>query len=110
MVQWWWVRDYPCDLLFVLRPRHMLVSHWENFFIRKHNSFPFVPNLSNRSAAEFLRIVKSHMAVGGGAPTNEVCGVKTEHYTMPVPRSPLWFEPRGDDLLPERRTSTVVEE
>ena len=93
MAQWSYVRDYPRDLLMVLRPRHVLVSHWDNFFRRDDRSYPFVPNLSNRSAAQFLRIAERH-ARGGAAPANEVCGVKTAHYTMPVPRSSLLFEPR----------------
>jgi hypothetical protein len=93
MAQWSYVRDYPRDLLMVLRPRHVLVSHWDDFFRKEDEHFPFVLNLSNRSAAKFLGIVKEHVA-GGGAPVNTVCGVKTAHYTMPVPRSSLLFEPR----------------
>ena len=93
LAQWKWVREYPQHILHTVRPRHVLVSHWDNFFQRNDRSFPFVVNLSNRSAAQFLRIVKSHVP-GGGAPTNVVCGVTTAHYTMPVPRSTLLFAPR----------------
>lgn len=93
LAQWRWVRDYPRDLLLALRPRHVLVSHWDNFFSTDEEHFPFVANLSNRSAAQFLGIVKEH-AGGGGAPENVVCGVKTDWYTMPVPRAVLLFAPR----------------
>jgi hypothetical protein len=48
---------------------------------------------SNRSARQFLTIVKD-LVPGGGAPANDVCGVKTARYTMAVPGSSLLFEPR----------------
>jgi L-ascorbate metabolism protein UlaG (beta-lactamase superfamily) len=92
LAQWKWVRDYPRDLLLVLHPSHVLISHWDNFFSTDDDHFPFVANLSNRSAAQFLGIVKKH-AGGVGAPENKVCGVKTDWYTMPVPRSVLLFQP-----------------
>lgn len=93
MPQWNFVRDYPRDLLRVLQPCHVLASHWENFFRRDDERYRYVPNLSNGSAAAFLTIAATE-ARGGGAPVNDVCGVKTDRYTMAVPRSVLWFAPR----------------
>ncbi|HEY0371339.1 MAG TPA: MBL fold metallo-hydrolase [Thermoanaerobaculia bacterium] len=91
--QWNYVRDYPRDLLRVLHPKHVLVSHWDNFFRRDDEQYRYVPNLSNRSAAGFLRVVQAEVS-GGWAPVNEVCGVKTERFTMAVPRSVLLFKGR----------------
>jgi L-ascorbate metabolism protein UlaG (beta-lactamase superfamily) len=96
LAQWNFVRDYPRDLLRVLQPRHVLVSHWDNFFSPEEEHFPFIMNIFNRSARQFLTVVKD-LVPGGGAPTNDVCGVKTAHYTMAVPGSSLLFEPRVNE-------------
>jgi L-ascorbate metabolism protein UlaG (beta-lactamase superfamily) len=93
MAQWNWVRDYPRDLLAVLRPRHVLVSHWDNFFRRDAQRWTFVPWLTDASAARFLKIVTRH-AGNDGPPVNAVCGARTEQWTMPVPGSSLLFHVR----------------
>lgn len=93
MAQWNWVRDYPRDLLAVLRPRHVVVSHWDNFFVEAQQTTRFVPNLSDASAARFLRIVNDQVSSNAG-PVNEVCGVKTTHWTMPAPGSTMLFSTR----------------
>ena len=93
MAQWAYVRDYPRHLLTSFHARHVLVSHWDNFFSKDEEHYPFVANLSDRSAAQFLTIVEG-LTAGTGQPVNDVCGVKTRHYTMPIPRSSLLFDPR----------------
>lgn len=93
IAQWNWVRDYPRDLLAVLRPAHVVVSHWENFFVETRQAARFVPNLSNASAARFLEIVDRQVS-GTNGPGNNVCGVKTAHWTMPAPGSSMLFNPR----------------
>lgn len=93
IAQWNWVRDYPRDLLAVLRPAHVVVSHWENFFVETRQAARFVPNLSNAGAARFLEIVDRQVS-GTNGPGNNVCGVTTAHWTMPAPGSSMLFEPR----------------
>ncbi len=105
LAQWKWVRDYPHHLLTSFSARHALISHWDNFFSKSDRHFPFVANLSDKSAAEFLAIVEKSTS-GGGAPTNEVCGVKHDHYTMAIPRSSLLFEPRPNEKTLSRGAST----
>lgn len=96
VAQWAYVRDYPRDLLLTLQPRHVLASHWDYFFRATSENSRFVPRLH---ADGFLRIVRDHVAEANAnvnaAPVNEVCGVKTPHYTMAVPGSSLLFEPRA---------------
>lgn len=93
LAQWTWVRDYPAALLTALKPRHVVISHWDNFFIEASQTTRFIPTLSDASAANFLRVVDKSVS-GSAGPTNDVCGVKTAHWTMPAPMSSLLFDPR----------------
>jgi len=93
VAQWNWVENYPEDLLTNVKPRHVLVSHFDNFF--RKDEAGFVPNLSNRGVEGFLtKINKSDAVRGSGDPTNKVCGITTSRWTMPVPGSSLLFDPR----------------
>lgn len=95
MAQWNWVRDYPRDLLAVLRPRHVVVSHWDNFFAEAQHRTRFVPNLSDASAARFLTIVDERVPDdGGGGPVNPVCGASNVDWSMPAPGTTLLFKPK----------------
>lgn len=91
MAQWRFVRDYPHDLLQTLRPRHVLASHWDNFFSKGGENSKFVFRLG---APGFLRVVEQYVEKADAGPVNPVCGVKTARYTMPVPGSSLLFNPR----------------
>lgn len=108
MAQWNFVRDYPRDLLAVLRPRHVLASHWDDFF-RRDGRYPFVANLSNASAERFLAIVEQHTS-GTVKPANDVCGLKNDHSTMAIPRSSLLFEPRPNEKTLSRGAQPAVVE
>ncbi len=92
IAQWNWVRDYPHALLTALRPRHVLISHWDNFFRRDADRWSFVPWLTDASAARFLEIVNQN-AGSDAPPVNAVCGARTAQWTMPVPGSSLLFDP-----------------
>ncbi len=94
MAQWKWVRGYPDELLAALRPRHVVVSHWDNFFRKDENGSRFVPNLSNASAARFLAVVNEKVSDDDAGPTNEVCGVPSRRWTMPVVGASMQFDPR----------------
>lgn len=91
MAQWNWVRDYPRDLLLTLRPRHVMISHWDNFFSKDEGTAKFVPTLTSSSAGRFLKIVED-VVEGKGRPGN-VCGIGTDDWTMPVVGSTLLFAP-----------------
>jgi hypothetical protein len=93
MAQWNRVRDYPRDLLLTLQPRHVLASHWDNFFRKDDENSKFVFRLG---APAFLRVVEQNVPEGTFGPVNEkpVCGVTTSRYTMAVPGSSLLFNPR----------------
>ena len=92
MAQWNWVRGYPRQLLGALKPRHVIVSHWDNFFIKRETGSKFVPNLSNRSSARFLTAINEQVT-GDAGPTNTVCGVKSRRWTMPVVGVAMQFDP-----------------
>lgn len=94
MAQWNWAGDYPRDLLQTLRPRHVLISHWDDFMRKDTKTAKFIPTMKQRHVAEFLRIVKDNVWYGTAGPTNEVCGVSRPEWTMPVIGSRLLFEPR----------------
>lgn len=91
IAQWNWVRDYPRDLLAVIQPRHVLVSHWDNFFSRAEKQFTFVPFLWNGSAERFRKIVEEKVTDDDAGPSNDVCGEKRQRVTMAVPGSSMLF-------------------
>jgi L-ascorbate metabolism protein UlaG (beta-lactamase superfamily) len=90
MAQWKWADGYPQHLLEKLQPKHVLISHWDNFFRKAGESSKFVPRLDARGFLQLLHTIPE----GASAPVNDVCGVKTARYTMPVPGSSLLFNPR----------------
>jgi hypothetical protein len=93
LAQWKWVRDYPGGLLAALQPRHVVISHWDDFFIEARPTTRFIRTLSDASAAEFLGVVNEYVSDSAG-PVGDVCGVKTPHWTMPAPASSMLFKPR----------------
>ncbi|HYI11489.1 MAG TPA: MBL fold metallo-hydrolase [Thermoanaerobaculia bacterium] len=92
MAQWSWAREYPVALLGALQPKHVVVSHWDDFFSKAEGTSRFVPLMSNRSAERFLAAVNDGVD-GNAGPTNEVCGVRTERWTMPTVGSAMLFTP-----------------
>lgn len=104
IAQWNWVRDYPRDLLAVLRPRHVMVSHWDNFFSTGTTSARFVPNLSNASAERFIDVVRNAVKTKAG-PVNAICGAHDTGWTMPVVGSTLVFSARTPPAPPPTAAS-----
>lgn len=90
MAQWNRARDYPRALIGVLQPKHVVISHWDNFFSKAEGTSTFVPFLG---AKGFLGAVNQHVA-GGTQPVNQVCGAGTPRWTMPVVGSALVFDVR----------------
>jgi len=97
MAQWNWARDYPRDLLSVLRPRHVVISHWDNFFRETTQQSRAVPLLTTKSVRRFQdivdHIVAQYVTVDAG-PVGHVCGETDTHWTMPAPASTTFFNPR----------------
>ena len=94
MAQWRWVRDYPRDLLLTLKPRHVVISHWDDFMRKDEKTAKFIPTMLKRDLNKFLGIVNEHVAEEYAGPSNTVCGVETPKWTMPVIGSSLLFDPR----------------
>lgn len=94
------VRPYPRGVLLATRPRHVLVGHWEDFFRPWRPARRFVPLLTDRRAARFLRTVDE--AEAGWSATlrppverEAVCSPSTPGWTMPMPGQWLRFRPEG---------------
>ena len=96
IAQWQWARDYPRDLLSVLCPRHVLVSHWDNFFKESMQTSRAVPFLTTKSVNRFTEIVEDYVTSTDAGPVTPVCGDGQKMWTMPAPASTMLFRPRGD--------------
>lgn len=94
IAQWNWARDYPRDLLSVLRPRHVVISHWDNFFKEASQTSRAVPFLTTKSVDRFKKIVEPYVTAEDGGPVGDVCGEKDRRWTMPAPMSTMFFNPR----------------
>ena len=94
MASYDFVRDYPDELLRKLQPRHVLVSHFDDFFDVQDGAWTFVPLLTDNKANEFMRRVRDalrHATTQPRPPITPVCGPMTERWSMPVPGWPLYF-------------------
>jgi L-ascorbate metabolism protein UlaG (beta-lactamase superfamily) len=85
---------HPEGLAACLRPRHVLVTHYEDFLRSREKSLRFVPLLTDRRANAFLARLTGALegagtAAGGGPPAagplGSVCGPSGPGYTMPLP-------------------------
>ncbi|HEY7215321.1 MAG TPA: hypothetical protein VIC28_11860 [Thermoanaerobaculia bacterium] len=90
-----WVEDAPQALLGRLRPRHVLVAHYEDFFRRGKNR-PFVPLLTNRLANRYLVRVQDSLRGQGqlpAGPVGTVCGPSGAEWTIPLAGEEVRFQP-----------------
>ena len=87
------VHNYPDGLLRTLQPRHVLVSHFDDFFEVQDGAWTFVPLLTDNKANEFMRRMRDALAHAPAPrpPLTPVCGPMTERWSMPVPGWPLYF-------------------
>ena len=80
------VHGYPETLLRAIRPRHVLLTHYEDFFSKAEGHWRFVGLFTERKAQRFVeRLVGTGAVTGGLAPVEPVCGAKGTGWTMPVP-------------------------
>ncbi len=88
-------KDFPERLLRDLEPRHVLVTHYEDFFRRRERPLRFAPLLSDRRANAFLEKVGDVVENLGREPLRPdrtPCGPAASAWTMPVPGEWLHFE------------------
>jgi hypothetical protein len=87
MASYIFVRDHPESILRALKqPRHVLVTHYENFFQDRAYPVRFVFPLTDFLANHFLRRTRAALqGVATRGPEGTVCGPSTSGWTMPMP-------------------------
>jgi L-ascorbate metabolism protein UlaG (beta-lactamase superfamily) len=94
MASYDFVDEYPRALLSKITPRHVILSHYENFFSKSERRWEFVPLLTDAKAGTFMRDLRNgHTITKPLPPTNKVCGPSTREWTMPVPGEQMLFHP-----------------
>lgn len=88
-------KGFPEYLLAELAPRHVLATHYEDFFRRYDRPTRFVSVLSRRKAESFLRALSAKPLPSPRPPENRVCGPSTEAWTMALPGEWLRFATAG---------------
>jgi hypothetical protein len=84
MASYQFVVHHPEYILGGLHPRHVLVTHYEDFFRNTRKSARFVFPLSNGAADRFLRRMKSSLPQQDlQGPDGTVCGPSAPGWTMP---------------------------
>lgn len=97
------VARYPETLLDALKPRHVLISHYDDFFARQSGQWRFAPLLTNGRANQFMTRLRKKLAKlepAAGPPMDPVCGPKTALWSMPVPHWQLFFTPSAERTSP----------
>lgn len=90
------VHGYPEALLRAIRPRHVLLTHYEDFFSKSEGRWHFVGLFTDAKAKRFVqRMIKSGAIGGGFKPEPPVCGAAGAGWTMPVPREQARFRTSG---------------
>lgn len=87
------VHGYPESVLSALQPRHVLISHYDDFFKKQQDAWSFAPLLTNHKAERFMRRLKANLPPDGVPPAPPICGPSTARWSMPVPNWPLYFSP-----------------
>jgi hypothetical protein len=78
----------PGAILDVLKPRHVLATHYEDFMRRQDSPVRFVSLLTDDGVDFYLNTVCDRLdckAPSGAGPTNPVCGPSGPRWTMPLP-------------------------
>ena len=97
MASYRFVRNHPGSILGSLKPRHVLVIHYEDFFQDRSDPVRFAFPLANSEANRFLR--RTRDALGDATtqgPEGRVCGPSSSGWTMPVPGEWVRFRVQGD--------------
>jgi L-ascorbate metabolism protein UlaG (beta-lactamase superfamily) len=96
------VNGYPTWIAERMRPRHVILTHFEDFFAdNPPGSWRFVQRLTNRKADEFLRELSAALGpiTDPLPPSSPVCGPSTKTWSMPVPdpERPLYFDASNEE-------------
>jgi hypothetical protein len=85
----------PRAILKALRPRHVLVTHYDDFFRPQNRPVRFVSFLSDGRVERYLATICKELGcnVAGSGPTNAVCGPSGPRWTMPLRGEWLRFAP-----------------
>jgi L-ascorbate metabolism protein UlaG (beta-lactamase superfamily) len=78
----------PAAILRRLRPRHVLVTHYDDFFRPQDRPVRFVGLLTDAKVDRYLRTICEELGCEGppgAGPTGDVCGPSGPRWTMPLP-------------------------
>lgn len=86
MASFQFVKNHPGGILEELKPRHVLVTHYEDFARDPQRSLRFVPLLTGGAANRFLGRVRTAVdETGARGPADGVCGPSSRVSTMALP-------------------------
>lgn len=94
MPSFWKAGDYPAEVLRRTNARHVLVTHYEDFFRPREKTLRFVALLSDRRANRFLERTKTEMSRPrhrAQGPDPCTCGPCGPGWSMPLPGEWLRF-------------------
>jgi L-ascorbate metabolism protein UlaG (beta-lactamase superfamily) len=85
----------PSAILKALRPRHVLVAHYDDFFRPQSEPIRFVALLTDAKVEMYLGTICKELGCDdpAGGPTNAVCGPSGPRWTMPLRGDWLRFVP-----------------
>lgn len=89
--------EQPGAILDVLKPHHVLVTHYEDFLRQQDRTVRFVSLLTDDLADFYLNTICHRLdckAPSGASPTNPVCGPSGPRWTMPLPGEWMRFAAR----------------
>ena len=92
---------HPEDLVSSLKPRHLMFTHYEDFFRSLERPLRFVPLLTNKKADDFVRGAERALVdqeIELTQPLNRVCGPASSGWSMPLPGKELIFEARKEAI------------
>lgn len=101
-----WVEGYPGGLLRLIKPQHVLLTHYENFFRPWGPRRGFVPLLTRGVTNRFIESVDGTLAtagISGVPPVTGPCGPRSPRWTMPLTGEWLVFRPRELEKPSETR-------
>jgi L-ascorbate metabolism protein UlaG (beta-lactamase superfamily) len=87
----------PAAILRRLRPRHVLVTHYDDFFRPQDRPVRFVGLLTDAKVDRYLRTLQEELGgdtPSGNGPTGPVCGPSGLRWTMPLPGEWMRFAVR----------------
>jgi hypothetical protein len=95
MASYTFVRQHPEFILGAVKPRHVLIGHYEDFFQDRAYPvrfvFPLINSLANRFLVRTRKALEKQKTVSLG-PEGTVCGPSTPEYTMPMPGEWMRFK------------------